>query len=129
MSKMDHSNLPKLDQLNLILDEMRQVGKLEGILLTYRDGGLIVENISKDINGKKLASMCASVLESAEELGRTIDDRKIKKIVTEIDKKSILIFKCDDKTFLTIIINDESKIGLILDQLETYIQRILDEIY
>ena len=129
MSKMDHSNLPKLDQLNLILDEMRQVGKLEGILLTYRDGGLIVENISKDINGKKFASMCASVLESAEELGRTIDDRKIKKIVTEIDKKSILIFKCDDKTFLTIVINDESKIGLILDQLETYIQQILDEFY
>jgi len=129
MSKMDHSNLPKLDQLNLILDEMRQVGKLEGILLTYRDGVIIVENISKDIEGKKFASMCASVLESAEELGRTIDDRNIKKIVTEIDKKSILIFKCDDKTFLTLIINDESKIGLILDQLETYIQRILDEFY
>ncbi len=126
MSKMDHSNL---HVLNLILDEMRQIGKLEGILLTYRDGGLIAENISKDIDGKKFASMCASVLESAEELGRTIDDRNIKKIVTEIDKKSILIFKCDDKTFLTLIINDESKIGLILDQLETYIQRILDEFY
>ncbi len=129
MSKMDHSNLQKLDQLNLILDEMRQIGKLEGILLTYRDGGLIAENISKDIDGKKFTSMCASVLESAEELGRTIDDRNIKKIVTEIDKKSILIFKCDDKTFLTLIINDESKIGLILDQLETYIQRILDKFY
>ncbi len=129
MSKMDHSNLQKLDQLNLILDEMRQIGKLEGILLTYRDGGLIAENISKDIDGKKFASMCASVLESAEELGRTIDDRNIKKIVTEIDKKSILIFKCDDKTLLTLIINDESKIGLILDQLETYIQRILDKFY
>lgn len=126
MSKMDHSNL---HELNLILDEMRQIGKLEGILLTYRDGGLIVENISNDIDGKKFASMCASVLESAEELGRTIDDRNIKKIVTEIDKKSILIFKCDDKTFLTLIINDESKIGLILDQLETYIQRILDKFY
>jgi len=126
MSKMDHSNL---HVLNLILDEMRQIGKLEGILLTYRDGGLIAENISKDIDGKKFASMCASVLESAEELGRTIDDRNIKKIVTEIDKKSILIFKCDDKTFLTLIINDESKIGLILDQLETYIQRILDKFY
>ncbi len=126
MSKMDHSNL---HQLNLILDEIRQIGKLEGILLTYRDGGLIVENISKDIDRKKFASMCASVLESAEELGRTIDDRNIKKIVTEIDKKSILIIKCDDKTFLTLIINDESKIGLILDQLETYIQRILDEFY
>ena len=126
MSKMDHSNL---DQLNLILDEMRQIGKLEGILFTYRDGDLIVENISKDIDGKEFASMCASVLESAEELGRTIDDRNIKKIVTEIDKKSILIFKCDDKTFLTLIINDESKIGLILDQLETYIQRILDQFY
>lgn len=129
VSKMNHPNSQNLEQLYLILDEMKKLGKLEGIIFAYRDGGLIVQNISKDIDEMKFASMCASVLESAEELGRTIDDKQIKRIITEINENSILIFKCDDKTFLTIIVNDESKIGLILDQLDTYIQRLLDGFY
>jgi predicted regulator of Ras-like GTPase activity (Roadblock/LC7/MglB family) len=129
VNKMDRPNSQNLDQLNSILDEMKKIGKLEGIIFAYRDGGLIYQNISKDIDEMKFTSMCASVLESAEELGRTIDDKQIKRIITEIEKNSILIFKCDEKTFLTIIVNDESKIGLILDQLDTYIQRILEKFY
>ncbi|MFX0042637.1 MAG: roadblock/LC7 domain-containing protein [Candidatus Hodarchaeota archaeon] len=120
---------PNLEKLKLILDEMKNTGNLEGIFLAYRDGGLITENLNKNIDGNKFSSMCASVLESAEELGKTIEDKKIKKIITEIEKRSILIFKCDEKVFLTVIINEESKIGLIFDQLETYIQQILDEFY
>ena len=120
---------PNLEKLKLILDEMKNIGNLEGIFLAYRDGGFITENLNKNIDGNKFSSMCASVLESAEELGKTIEDKKINKIITEIEKISILIFKCDESIFLTIIINEESKIGLIFDQLEIYIQRILDEFH
>ena len=120
---------PNLDKLKIILDEMRNIGNLEGIFLAYRDGGLITENMNKKIDGNKFSSMCASVLESAEELGKTIEDKKINKIITEIEKKSILIFKCDENLFLTIIINEESKIGLIFDQLENCIRQILDEFH
>jgi predicted regulator of Ras-like GTPase activity (Roadblock/LC7/MglB family) len=119
---------PNLENLKQILDKMKNIGNLEGLFLAYRDGGLITENLNKIIDGNKFSSMCASVLESAEELGKTIGDEKINKIITEIEKRSILIFKCGEKIFLTIIFNDESKIGLIFDQLEAYIQQIIDEI-
>lgn len=125
---MDQSK-QKLEILNSILNEMKRLGKLEGLIFANRDGGLITQNVSKNVNIQEISSMCASVLESAENLGQTIRSEKLGKIITELDDKTIIIVKCDENTFLTLIINEESKIGLILDQLDKLIKKIIEEYY
>ncbi|MFX1411701.1 MAG: roadblock/LC7 domain-containing protein [Promethearchaeota archaeon] len=125
---MDQSK-QKLEILNSILNEMKRLGKLEGLIFANRDGGLITQNVSKNVNIHEISSMCASVLESAENLGQTIRSEKLGKIITELDDKTIIIVKCDENTFLTLIINEESKIGLILDQLDKLIKKIIEEYY
>ena len=113
--------------LNTILNELKSNGNLSGVIFAYRDGRVISENVDDQIDIKKFTAMCASVLESAISLGQTISDRKINKIVAELEAKTIFVFKCDDKTFLTLIIENDSKIGPILNQIDDFIQKIIDE--
>lgn len=125
MNYMNHSNLQKFDELYQILDDIKNQGNLEGIIFAYRDGGLIGENIGDKFDSKKFISMCASVLESALGIGETIGNREINKIVAEVAEKAILIFECDDKTFLTILVKKESNVNLILSKLNEIIQKII----
>jgi predicted regulator of Ras-like GTPase activity (Roadblock/LC7/MglB family) len=69
--------------------------------------------------------MCASVLESATDLGRTMGDRKVNKIIAELEEQTIVIIECDEKTFLVFNINYESNLNIILEKIEVYIRKII----
>lgn len=112
-------------EIILILDEMKDLGKFKGVLLAYRNGGLIAENISKGFDYNEFAAMCASVLESAGSIGQTIGDRKIRKIVGELDDQTIIINECDKKFFLVFLLGKKSKVEYILNKLSEYKQKLL----
>jgi hypothetical protein len=69
--------------------------------------------------------MCASVLESAIGLGRTVGDRKAVKIIAELETQTIVITECDEKTFLVFDLNFESDFNSILEKMEDYIRKII----
>jgi hypothetical protein len=69
--------------------------------------------------------MCASVLESAVGIGETVGNQKINKIIAEFAKKTIIIFECDNKTFLILIIKIDSKISEVFKKLDSVIQKII----
>jgi len=117
--------LDKSDKLNQLLDDMKKRGNLKGILFSYREGGLITENLEKSVNAEVFSSMCASVLESAIGIRKTMRDGKINKIIAELENLSVIIVECDKKTFLTLIVNELSKVRPILDDIEKYIRKII----
>lgn len=125
MNYMNHSNLEKSDEIYHILNELNYKANLEGTIFTYRDGGVISEIIGPELNNKKFTSMCASVLESALGIGETIGDRKINKIVAELAEKTILLFECDSKTFLILIIKKKSNTDFIFSELQEVIQTLV----
>ena len=69
--------------------------------------------------------MCASVLESAVEIGETIGNQKINKVIAELGERTILIFECDNSTFLVLAINRESKVSNLLSIISDIIQKII----
>jgi predicted regulator of Ras-like GTPase activity (Roadblock/LC7/MglB family) len=118
----------KLETLKQILNKLKQIGMLKGVIFSYREGGIIAENLSEEypeFNSDEYSSMCASVLESALDLGKTIGGKKFNKIIAELDKDTIVIIECNEKTFLSLILNDSSKINPILDEIEKYIRKII----
>ena len=115
-----HNNIA----LKQIFDEIKEKGKFLGVVFAYRNGELIFQNIGVKFDSIKFASMCASVLEGATELGQTIGDRKINKIIAELEEKTIIIVECDEKSFFVLIINKNSQVDIILNQLNEYIQLI-----
>ena len=125
---MDGLELPKTEKvkkLTQIMDLIKSSGKLLGVLFAYRDGGLIAENFKERIDFNNFTSMCASVLESAIGLSRTMGDRKTIKIIAELETQTIVITECDEKTFLVFDLNYESTFDVILDKMEDYIRKII----
>jgi predicted regulator of Ras-like GTPase activity (Roadblock/LC7/MglB family) len=116
---------PNLKEIRQILDQIKDLGKLDGVMLANRDGVLIVENINVRSDYNEFAAMTASVLESAEDMGNTIGINKIGNILAELENQSIIIIKCDDtNTFLTLIFKKESNIERVLQKLDDYCQKI-----
>ena len=125
---MDELELPKTEKvkkLTQILDTIKENGNLLGVLLAYRDGGLIAENFKKNINFDNFTSMCASVLESAISLGRTMGDKKTAKVIAELGTQTIVITECDEKTFLVFDLIYESNFTTIQNNLQDYIHKLI----
>ena len=121
--KMDELELPKTEKvkkLTQIMNLIKDNGNLLGVLFAYRDGGLIAENFKEKINFDNFTSMCASVLESAISLGRTMGDKKATKIIAELGTQTIVITECDEKTFLVFDLNYQSNFNVILEKMEDY---------
>jgi len=126
--KMDELKLPKTEKvkkLTQIIDLIKDKGNLLGVLFAYRDGGLVAENFNEKIDFNNFTSMCASVLESAINLGRTMGDRKTVKIIAELGTQTIVITECDEKTFLVFDLDNESNFNVILEKLSYYIRKII----
>lgn len=121
MNNNTHDN----SKLSLMLDELKLKGKFEGIILANRNGEIINDNIEKNTDSRKLASMCASVFESAVGLGETMGSQKIIKIIAELEKTSIIMVEIKEKkVFLIFIINDQSNSSFIFNQLEDSIHKL-----
>ncbi len=125
MNEIELPKSQKIEKLNQILVELKNKGKLLGILFAYRNGGLIAKDFKEDIDFNIFTSMCASVLESATDLGRTMGDRKVNKIIAELEEHTIVIIECDERTFLVFDINYESNLNIILEKIEVYIRKII----
>ena len=125
---MDELELPKTEKvkkLTQIMNLIKSSGNLLGVLFAYRDGGLIAENFKERIDFNNFTSMCASVLESAIGLSRTLGDKKTTKIIAELETQTIVITECDEKTFLVFNINKESNFNVLLEKMEDYIRKII----
>ena len=123
MNDIKLSQAQKLKKLELVLEEIKMLGKLKGVILADRDGVLITENVGEDKDYNMFSAMCASVLESAEGLGQSIGG-KVSNIITELDEQTIFIIQCENKTFLSFLIEKDSHFGLVLKKISDYTQRI-----
>lgn len=118
-------DLSKIQKLKEIIEEIKLKGVLAGVLLSDREGTLILDNLSTEFDKSLCSSMCASVLESALEIGRKSGEQKLVKIITEIGEQSVFILGCDEKRFLTLFANDDSKINVLFDEIQDYIKKIV----
>ncbi len=121
---MNHPQLNSSEDIKLILEEIKEKAKLMGVILAAHDGNLIFENVGHNFKGEKFSSMYASVVESATGLGQTIGDRKIEKIITELDEKTLITVECSDKTFLTLVVKNDSNVNKVLIDLQNYIAKL-----
>ena len=125
---MDEIELPKTEKvkkLTQIMNLIKDTGNLLGVLFAYRDGGLIAENFKEEIDFDNFTSMCASVLESAISLGRTMGDKKAAKIIAELGTQTIVITECDEKTFLVFDLIYESNFIAIQNNMQDYIHKLI----
>ena len=126
MSKDTSLQSHNTTELNLLLNEMKELGKFRGILLSSRKGRLIAENVGDGVDYSEFAAMCASVLKSTEKLRNNLEANEISRIIAELDNLTIIIAECDEKMFLTFFIEKDSEVDLIFKELVEYNQKIIN---
>jgi len=125
MKENEKEDTEDITEIIQILDELKNKGNFTGILFAKRNGELIYEIIEKSFNSKEFVSMCASVLEGAAGLSKTMGSQKIDKIIAELNEETIFIVEINKNSFLTCILNAQSNTSIILDNMDKYIQKIV----
>jgi len=98
---------------------------MDGLELPKTEKIKKLTQIMNEIYFDSFTSMCASVLESAISLGRTMGDKKAAKIITELGSQTIVITECDEKTFLVFDLDYQSNFNVILEKMEDYIRKLI----
>ena len=124
MSK-ESSEQQKVEDIQLIIDEIKKKGNLDGVLFSHKEGSLITDNLNAPLDKSVFSSMCASVLESASSLGKSSGGLKLKKIITELESQVIIIIECSEETFLVLFVNENSETKKILNEIDLYIRKII----
>ena len=126
MQGQSSNNRFDLKKIEEILITIKNDGNLEGVLFSTRDGNLISKAMEQDFEASEFIAMSASVIDSAEDLMNTIAEKKVDKIITELDDQSIIILGCEKNTFLVLIIGNTSKVEEIFKNFDDYIQKIME---
>ncbi len=115
-----------LKKIKDTLTEIKHEGKLQGVLFSTREGTLISKVLDHDFDNGIFTAMTASVIDSAEDLMNTISENRVNKIITEVDDISLIILGCRKKAFLVLIIGNDSKVEKLLDNIDIYIQKLME---
>ncbi|MBY9008052.1 MAG: hypothetical protein KGD63_15025 [Candidatus Lokiarchaeota archaeon] len=125
MSSNKSQNIPDYEKLSDILIEIKKEGKFSGVFLSYLDGRLLIKETQENYNLKDFIPMIASVLKSADGLGKTIGGRKLNKIIAQLEDISLMILRNNERNmFLTLIINEFSRVNSVLDNINIYFKKI-----
>ncbi|MFX0032032.1 MAG: roadblock/LC7 domain-containing protein [Candidatus Hodarchaeota archaeon] len=128
MNAIEPTKEQKSKALTQILKAIKDEGKLKGVIFSYREGSIIAENLTEEypeFNSEEYSSMSASVLDSALRLGKIIGEKKFNKFIAELEHNTIVIIECDEKTFISFVLNENSKFYSLLDRIEDYIKKVI----
>ena len=118
------SNEKKKKKLDRLFNDLLSRFSLKGLIFSYKEGQIISEKLNISFPTKNLMSMAASVLETAKGMGAMMNERGVVKIITELEIFSLMIIECDIKTFLVLIIDENSNISPFLSDVKNIIRKL-----
>ncbi len=129
MFKDKSLNFRKVQEIKALLNEIKNLGNFDGVLVSFRNGGIIAEDINlktneNEFNKDNFAAMCASVLESAELISKTVGVSKIGNIIAELNDKIIMIIKGNNKMFFSLVVKNDSTVEIILEKMDEIIRNL-----
>ena len=125
MSGLGLTESEKKKKMSEILTNLKSEGNLLGVVFAERNGKVVSVVDDNEFNYEEFSSMCASVLESALELSRATGDKKLKRIITELNDKIIIILECDNYTFIVLTASSESHVDQVMNNFENNLNKLL----
>ena len=124
MNEIRAQNTFKTGEIASLLDEIRENFNINDILFSFRDGTPLVDN-TRGFEEQDLSTMCASILASAEGLGETLGTSRTSNIITDLEDYTLIVRGCDESTFIALIVQNDSVVGEIFEELDYYVSRII----
>lgn len=119
----------KIERIKFLLSNMIKRYDLEGIMLSNKSGDLISEIFKSSFSFTQFSSMCASILKSALGLGKIIGKQDLNKIMVELEQHILIIFQITPELFMVLFITENSKSGILIRDIRSFLDKIVAIIY
>jgi predicted regulator of Ras-like GTPase activity (Roadblock/LC7/MglB family) len=113
-----------IENLDRELERLENFGEVIGSVIVNRNGLLISSRLPRDIDGRKLGALAATMFEAAETASSSLQPNQIKNITVEYQDYQIYIEEINDKMILASIFAFNANIGLIYIEIEQSIKNI-----
>ena len=118
---MDSYNIEIID---FELDKLEEINGIIGLAIAKRNGLLITSRLPREIDGRKLGAMAATMFEAIEIATNSLHSGEILNLTIEFDEFQILILGITDQIIIISILEADTNIGLILIEIEESIEKI-----
>ena len=106
------------------LDKLEELSGLLGIAIVNRNGLLITSRLPREIDGRKLGAMAATMYESIEIATTNLGSQNIHHLTVEFDEFQVFVLGITEQMIIITIFEKNINIGLILIEIEESIQKI-----
>jgi uncharacterized protein len=114
----------KMDMVDKLLADLKNVGGVMACAAVSRDGLLIRSFMQKEQYVESLAAMSATMLGAAETATTHIEMGIPKRVIVESDNGKLIVVGAGPKALLILLANKNSGLGLILLELDRSAQKL-----
>jgi len=117
-------NLSNSEIIEFELEKLQQINGVMGIAIANRNGLLVNSRLPRDIDGRKLCAMAATMFESIEIATSTLGSKNVNNLTVEFDDFQILAGPISDRLLIISLLDININFGLILIEIEESIKKI-----
>jgi predicted regulator of Ras-like GTPase activity (Roadblock/LC7/MglB family) len=114
----------KTEIIEFELNKLQEITGIIGIVIANRNGLLITSRLPRDIDGRKLGAMAATMFEAIEIATSKLGDKKIYNVAVEFDDFQIISLGISDQMIFISLMDININIGLVLIEIEESIENI-----
>ncbi|HEX54956.1 MAG: roadblock/LC7 domain-containing protein [Candidatus Altiarchaeales archaeon] len=104
----------KKDALMSLLEELANVGDIDGSAITTRDGLLVAAKLPSDVNAETFAAMSATMFGAAETAISELRKGKVKRVISEADDCKLVAVDAGPNAAVIALVRPEANLGLVL---------------
>lgn len=106
------------DRLLKLLNDLQNVGEIEGSAIVTRDGLLVTSYLPEDINAETFAAMSAAMMGAAETAVSELEKGLVERVITESDDIKLVSTSAGEYAMLVSIVPSDGDLGLVIMEMK-----------
>jgi len=116
--------LSRAERLQRTLEElMEQAGDIRGALLVT-ENGLVVASVMDD--AEEFGAIAANLFDLSRKASHRLAQGDVERVVVDTERGTIAVFPAGPQVALTVVVNKDAKLGLILQLVARAVPRLAD---
>ncbi|MEW6070628.1 MAG: roadblock/LC7 domain-containing protein [Candidatus Thermoplasmatota archaeon] len=116
-----------MERIEKLERELKKLATVEGILgsaIIARNGMVIAEELPEGVDERRVAAMAATLMASIETLASTIGKGLPKRVHTELERSSVMVFELGPRALLLAMLSPNIDLEQVVSKLEENTERV-----
>lgn len=113
-----------VDRLQMVIDDLKQVGDIEAVAIVSRDGLLILVDMPSKSHAEAFGAMSATMLGAAETAMAEIGGGVPNRVIVESKHGLLVVTGAGSRAILVVLTKDDKTMGLVLVEVEKAVERV-----